>query len=104
MDTKKFLAKIQDIYDNDESVMIKDGSTKFHKHIIVENFAGLQSSTLQITKENEHALMTKFVAHRQWEIPVLTRWFSIAKLDEDFMKEAKYLDVLLYDKDFMLKK
>jgi hypothetical protein len=55
---------------------LKDGYAPFCKHLFIENFTNSQSSTLEITNENEKYLKTAYIARRENELAVLERWFD----------------------------
>ncbi|KAK1444384.1 hypothetical protein BgAZ_102900 [Babesia gibsoni] len=81
---------------------LEDGYAPFCKHIFVENFTGAKSGTMPITEDNRHLLKSAYVARTETELPVLTRWFPKAAV-EDHIPEAKFLDVILYSKEQVIK-
>lgn len=104
MDKDEFLAKVQQIYDKDSTVQLRDGYAPFCKHLFIPNFAGMLKCHMKITKSNEQALRTDYVARTKKELPVLSRWFEANRLSSDkLMQEAKYLDVILYSKEQIIK-
>ena len=51
---------------------------------------------MEITKENEHLLVTGYESRTPKELPVLTRWFPKEKIK---IEEAKFLDIILYSRE-----
>jgi len=70
-----------------------DGYAPFCKHVFVKNFAGVKSTTLAITPENEHLLRSGYEARTDKELPVLGRWFPSDLVGE--VPDAEYLDIIL---------
>ena len=70
-----------------------DGYAPFCKHLFVENFTGAASGVVKITHRNDMRLHTAYVARREGELPVLTRWFDALDVD---VEPAPYLDIILY--------
>ncbi|EFC48182.1 predicted protein [Naegleria gruberi] len=81
---------------------LKDGYAPFCKHLFVPNFAGCKQSFLEITKDNEHLLRTEYQQRKESELPVLCRYFPY-DLVKDQIKDSKYLDIILYSKEQILK-
>ena len=52
-DKQAFTAKIQEAYDNEESVQLIDGYAPFCKHVFVKNFTETLPTFIAITPENE---------------------------------------------------
>lgn len=80
---------------------LKEGYAPFCKHLFVINdFTDAKVNVLEITKENEHLLRSKYEARNDKELPVLTRSFPRELLiDEKPLPTAKYLDLILYSRD-----
>ena len=80
---------------------MKEGYAPFCKHLFVINdFTDAKVNVLEITKENEHLLRSKYEARNDKELPVLTRSFPRELLiDEKPLPTAKYLDLILYSRD-----
>jgi|TARA_R110001583_G_scaffold16234_5_gene66169 hypothetical protein len=76
-----------------ETADLADGYAPFCKHLFAENFTGALSGVVEITSRNDMRLHTGYVARREGELPILTRWFD--SLDVD-LEPAPYLDVILY--------
>lgn len=74
-----------------------DGYAPFCKHVFVKNFAGVKSTTLAITSENEHLLRSGYEARTDKELPVLGRWFPSDLVGE--VPDAEYLDIILYSRE-----
>lgn len=75
-----------------------DGYAEFCKHIFVKNFTNSKLGILEITPENEHILKSDYLRRTEKELPVLTRWFPLHKV-KHLIKEADYLDIILYSRD-----
>ena len=97
-DTQAFGEKIQEAYDNDETVTLQDGYAPFCKHLFVKNFTETISLQMKITPENTQFLKSGYVARRENELGVLSRWFNAADLPGKF-EPAQYLDIILYSKE-----
>ena len=97
IDKEEFTLKVNDFYlkVKDEGGL-KDGYAPFCKHLFMENFVECVSSCAEITPENEKFLKSDYVARRENELPVLTRWFDKSLIPTH---RAKYLDIILYSKD-----
>jgi hypothetical protein len=81
---------------------LKDGYAPFCKHLFIENFTNVYSTSIEITPENEKYLKSGYNARRENELAVLERWFEKKTLeDEGVFKESKaqYLDIILYSKE-----
>ena len=81
---------------------LKDGYAPFCKHMFVPNFAGCKQAFLEITRENEHLIRTEYQQRKESELPVLVRYFP-RELVEHEIHEAKYLDIILYSRDQIIK-
>ena len=102
-DKDEFTQRVNDFYlkvkDNGG---LKDGYAPFCKHLFIENFTDVYSTSIEITPENEKYLKSGYNARRENELAVLERWFEKKTLeDEGIFKEskAKYLDIILYSKE-----
>jgi hypothetical protein len=82
-----------------------DGYAPFCKHVFVPNFAALKATSIPITESNEKFLRTKYEARTEKELPVLVRYFSEAELAESGQEvpEAKFLDIILYSREQIIK-
>lgn len=76
-----------------------DSDMDFCKYLIVPNFTKARSGSYEITIDNYQYLRTGYSARREGELPVLSRWFEFP-ID---MPPAKYLQMVLYSKDQMIK-
>lgn len=72
----------------------------FCKHLFVENFTDTPVYYSAITDVNRHLLKSDYVARAEYELPVLVRFFS---KDDLKPQKAKYLDIILYSKEQVLK-
>ena len=70
-----------------------DGYAPFCRHIFVPNFTDARMGVHRITEENRHLLRSDYVARREGELPVLTRWFDSADVEPAV---CRWLDVILY--------
>ena len=75
---------------------LKGGYAPFCKHLFMKNFVECVTGCAEITPENEKFLKCDYVARRENELPVLTRWF-----DKAVMPTSKplFLDIILYSKE-----
>ena len=89
----EFEAKINEMYEAQGRKLI-DGYASFCKHLFVPNIFGIKSSTLRITDDNKHLLLSEYEARTEGELPVLMRWFHA-----NDVPIAKYLDVILYSRE-----
>lgn len=66
----------------------------------MENFANVLTAVLEITPDNEHLLKTTYEARTEKELPVLRRYFPKEAVK---LAPCKYLDLILYSKEQVLK-
>eukprot|EP00924_Labyrinthula_sp_SR-Ha-C_P001656 augustus_masked-scaffold_18-processed-gene-5.8-mRNA-1 protein AED:0.08 eAED:0.08 QI:0/-1/0/1/-1/1/1/0/202 len=76
---------------------LKPGYAPFCKHLFVENFCGLENTTIEINSEVEKLIKTRYHARNQNELPVLERFCLRASFDK--LPRAKYLDCILYSRE-----
>ena len=69
------------------------GYAPFCKHLFIENFTGALSGVVAITEDNHTLLRSEYVARREGELPVLSRYFRAEDVD---VPTAPFLDVILY--------
>ena len=91
----KYYNERQQVYEEykDRPVLI-DGYAPFCKHIFMPNFEDeddIKDGAIEITKENEHLLKTKYEARKENELPVLTRYFKKEDVDTP---TSQYLDLI----------
>ena len=95
-------------YNNNDESQLKDGYAPFCKHLFITNdFTNAKVNVLEITKENEALLRTKYEARNEKELPVLTRFFpkelilggSDSSSNGVDLPVAKYLDLILYSRE-----
>lgn len=87
------------IKDFDNNPILKSGYASFCKHIFIENFVkNLTPSAIEITTENESLIKTAYEARTEKELPVLRRFIQKTDLKTE-LKNAKYLDIILYSKE-----
>ena len=83
-----------------ECVAEVPGYAPFCRHIFVPNFTDARMGVHRITEENRHLLRSDYVARREGELPVLTRWFDSADVEPT---ECPWLDVILYSAEQLKK-
>lgn len=76
-----------------------DSAMDFCKYMIVENFTSAKPGSCKITIENYQYLRSGYSSRREGELPVLSRWFEFPVE----IPPAKYLQIVLYSKDQMIK-
>ncbi|CAN0068245.1 unnamed protein product, partial [Hapterophycus canaliculatus] len=91
-DPQEFEDKVNEIFRASGGNLV-EGYAPFCKHVFVPNFAGVKTSTVKITPENEKLLVTGYEARTEKELPVLSRWFEAGTVETP---EAKFLDIILY--------
>ncbi|CAM9395884.1 unnamed protein product [Pylaiella littoralis] len=94
-DPKEFEDKVNEIFKASGGKLV-DGYAPFCKHVFVSNFAGVKTSTIEITPENEKLLVSGYEARTEKELPVLSRWFKAGTVETP---EAKFLDIILYSRE-----
>lgn len=107
-DRQRFEDKINEIYhDKSNSIELKEGYAPFCKHLFVPNFIkDLKCSIIQINEKNQQYLTSGYVKRREEELAVLSRWFDSKKYQNELEKyklTAKYLDIILYSREQILK-
>eukprot|EP00928_Gymnodinium_smaydae_P065468 TRINITY_DN48607_c0_g1_i1.p2 TRINITY_DN48607_c0_g1~~TRINITY_DN48607_c0_g1_i1.p2 ORF type:complete len:230 (-),score=55.89 TRINITY_DN48607_c0_g1_i1:206-805(-) len=99
MTPEDFAAEANRLYASGDYPLV-DGYAPFCKHIFVPNFAKLHGVTARITDANLALLRSGYEARTPEELPVLTRWFQ----KEDVgTQEAKFLDLILYSREQIIK-
>ena len=93
MDMSDFLEKVNQAYYKNPN--LRPGYADFCKHLIIENFTDAIQYYAPITQENEYLLKTAYIARKEYELPVLRRFF---KKEEIKAPRAIYLDIILYSK------
>ena len=96
-DKEDFEKRSNELYQKAE---LKDGYAPFCKHVFIENFTETTQSVVEVTPENEKLLQTAYEARTEKELPVLKRYFPREAVK---MEKAKYLDLILYSKEQVLK-
>ena len=107
-DRQAFEDRINEIYhDQTNDIELKEGYAPFCKHLFVPNFIeDLKCPIIEINEENEQYLKSGYVKRREEELPVLSRWFDSEKYKnelEKYKQTAKYLDIILYSRQQILK-
>ncbi|MDD9922687.1 MAG: DUF3228 family protein [Boseongicola sp.] len=80
--------------DND----LVDGYAPFCKHLFLKNASQTRAAFAKITAENLPFLRSGYIARRDGELAVLERWF-----EGIVAPQAKWLDVILYSHEQLLK-
>jgi hypothetical protein len=83
---------------NASDAPLTDGYAPFCKHLFLKNPTATKAAFAPITDDNRHALRSGYVARRDGERAVLERWFEGVKAPT-----AKWLDVILYSHDQLVK-
>jgi len=89
----------------------REGYAPFCKLVYLNNWTDACTGTLPITDDNERFLKSEYKARKLSELPVLVRWFEGIPLtvpglpDGDFatVPQAKYLGLVLYDREQLMK-
>ena len=98
MDKQEFLNKVNDLYKSESQLV--DGYAPFCKHLFVENFVkGLKSCHIEIKKDTEKLIISKYDSRQKNELPVLIRYIDLNSVDKEKIEDAKYLDLILYRKE-----
>lgn len=82
-----------------QSIGLIDSKMEFCKYLIIPNFTKCKSGSEKITMENYQYLRSGYSSRREGELPVLSRWFEFPIE----MPPAKYLQLVLYSKDQLVK-
>ncbi|HFB2047845.1 MAG: DUF3228 family protein [Hyphomicrobiaceae bacterium] len=77
---------------------LKAGYASFCKHIFLRNSFHAGCAFAKITEQNRHLLNSAYRSRRDGELPVLERWFEGLEIPK-----AKYIDVILYSHNQLLK-
>lgn len=94
--SEAFLAELKQHID--APVRVKDGYAEFCKIVFVENFTDAKVGDIEITSENMHMMRSGYVARREGELPVLTRWVEGVKAPV-----ASHLGIVFYSKEQLQK-
>ena len=98
MDKQEFLNKVNDLYKSESQLV--EGYAPFCKHLFVENFVkGLKSCHIEINKDTEKLIISKYDSRQKNELPVLIRYIDLNSIDKEKIEDAKYLDLILYSKE-----
>lgn len=79
--------------------LIADGYASFCKIIYLDNWTKAKLGIAPIDPSNESLIKTAYEARRETELPVMVRYLP----GSDYDKWAKYLAVIVYDREQMLK-
>lgn len=100
MTKEAFVERVNQCFE-DSGRKLHDGYAPFCKHVFVPNFAGSLVNALKITPENESLLRSGYEARTPKELPVLSRWFPKELISS--IPEAKFLDIILYSREQIIK-
>ena len=102
MDKTEFLNKVNEQYKS--ITQLVDGYAPFCKHIFIKNFVkDLKSEYIEINEETEKLIKSKYDARQKNELPVLIRYIPIDSIDKSKIPDAKFLDLILYSKEQIVK-
>ena len=98
MDKDEFTRKVNELYKSES--MLVEGYAPFCKHLFVDNFVkGLKSCHIEINKDTEKLIISKYDSRQKNELPVLIRYIDLNSIDKEKIDDAKYLDLILYSKE-----
>ena len=100
-DRDNFTEKINDYYLSDKT-LLKDGYAPFCKHLFIENFTDMTPGCIKINESTENLIKTCYEARTEKELAVLRRYIPLDQV-KDRLKPAKYLDIILYSKQQIIK-
>lgn len=98
-DQQEFVDKVHSHFNSGGKTLV-DGYAPFCKHVFIPNEWSCTVGALPITDENKHLICSAYTRRRPEELAVLTRWFPA---DQVTATKAKYLDVILYSREQMIK-
>lgn len=84
---------------NIQSMNLIDSDMDFCKYLITPNFTQAKSGSCEITVENYQYLRSGYSSRKEGELSVLSRWFEFPVE----MPPAKYLQIVLYSKEQLIK-
>ena len=98
MEKEEFLKKVNEQYKSES--MLVDGYAPFCKHLFVPNFVkGLKSCHIEINKDTEKLIKSKYDSRQKNELPVLIRYIDLNTVNKEKIEDAKYLDLILYSNE-----
>ena len=99
---ENFLAEINKLLIS--YTQFKDGYAPFCKHLFIKNFVpNFKPNYVPITEQTEKLIKTCYETRQQNELPVLSRYIPLDSLTEVDIPDAKYLDIILYSKEQIIK-
>ena len=99
---ENFLAEINKLLIS--YTQFKDGYAPFCKHLFIKNFVpNFKPNYVPITGQTEKLIKTCYETRQQNELPVLSRYIPLDSLTEVDIPDAKYLDIILYSKEQIIK-
>ena len=95
---EEFIQKVNEQYKSTTELV--DGYAPFCKHLFIKNFVkGLKPCHIEITPETEKLIISKYDSRQKNELPVLIRYIDLKTIDKEKIKDALYLDLILYSKE-----
>jgi hypothetical protein len=99
---ENFLAEINKLLIS--YTQFKDGYAPFCKHLFIKNFVpNFKPNYVPITEQTEKLIKTCYETRQQNELPVLSRYIPLDSLTKVDIPDAKYLDIILYSKEQIIK-
>ncbi len=86
-------------------VVLREGYASFCRHLFVRNTLApqLRASTVALNSRTAALVETGYLARTERELPVLARWIPAARIEQEMLEEATWLDVILYSKEQIVK-
>lgn len=99
---ENFLAEINKLLIS--YTQFKEGYAPFCKHLFIKNFVpNFKPNYVPITDQTEKLIKTCYETRQQNELPVLSRYIPLDSLTDVDIPDAKYLDIILYSKEQIIK-
>lgn len=84
---------------NIQKMKLIDSNMDFCKYLIIPNFTSAKPGSMEITMDNYQYLRSGYSSRREGELSVLSRWFEFPIE----VPKAKYLQIVLYSKEQIVK-
>ena len=99
---ENFLAEINKLLIS--YTQFKEGYAPFCKHLLIKNFVpNFKPNYVPVTDQTEKLIKTCYETRQQNELPVLSRYIPLDSLTDVDIPDAKYLDIILYSKEQIIK-
>lgn len=99
---ENFLAEINKLLIS--YTQFKEGYAPFCKHLFIKNFVpNFKPNYVPVTDQTEKLIKTCYETRQQNELPVLSRYIPLDSLTDVDIPDAKYLDIILYSKEQIIK-